>query len=188
MSSINKVILIGNLGKDVDYKTLQNGSVATFTLATSRKSKTGQVDTQWHSVVCWNNLADVASKYLHKGSKVYVEGEINYRSYQDQSGANHNVTEIRCATMQMLDKLQPVQQPEEFIPFVPQSQPVQQQQPVQQPAQPAQTLKRPAKAAVSQPAQHWGNQPPQPAKNSAFDADPFNSIGGVPNIDDFPNI
>jgi single-strand DNA-binding protein len=110
--SLNKVILIGNLGADPEVRSTNNGSrVATLSLATSRQWKGAdgqrQEKTQWHKVICWNNkvgqqLADVAEKYTKKGDKVYVEGELEYRQYQDKEGQTRYVTEITCRDLILL--------------------------------------------------------------------------------------
>ncbi|MGQ0501561.1 MAG: single-stranded DNA-binding protein [Panacagrimonas sp.] len=106
---INKVILIGNLGKDPDAKTFANGgSVTNVTLATSEswKDKDGQQQerTEWHNVVFHNKLGEIVAQYLRKGSKVYVEGSIRTRKYQDKtSGQDRYITEIHASDMQMLD-------------------------------------------------------------------------------------
>ena len=101
--SLNKVILIGNLGADPEVRSTSNGSrVATLSVATSRqwKNQSGekQEKTEWHRVVLWNNkgstLADIAEKYCKKGDKVYVEGSIEYRSWQDREGQTRYTTEI----------------------------------------------------------------------------------------------
>lgn len=102
--SLNKAILIGNLGADPEVRTTNNGSkVATLSIATSRiwKDNTGtrQEKTQWHRVIFWNNkvgaqLADVAEKFAKKGDRVYVEGEIEYRTWQDKEGQTRYSTEI----------------------------------------------------------------------------------------------
>lgn len=101
--SLNKVTLIGNLGADPEVRSTANGSrVATLSLATSRqwKNQSGerQEKTEWHRVVLWNNkgsgLADIAEKYTRKGDKVYVEGSIEYRSWQDREGQTRYTTEI----------------------------------------------------------------------------------------------
>ena len=101
--SLNKVILIGNLGADPEVRSTANGSrVATLSLATSRrwKNQAGeqQEKTEWHRVVLWNNkgsgLADVAERYCKKGDKIYVEGSIEYRSWQDREGQTRYTTEI----------------------------------------------------------------------------------------------
>jgi single stranded DNA-binding protein (ssb) len=99
--SVNKVILIGNVGKDPDVRYLDSGvAVANFTLATSDKGYTlangTQVPerTEWHNIVLWRGLAEVAEKYVHKGDKLYIEGKIRTRSYDDPSGAKRYITEI----------------------------------------------------------------------------------------------
>ncbi len=101
--SLNKVTLIGNLGADPEVRSTTNGGrVATLSLATSRVWNDAkgekQEKTQWHRVVLWNNkgasLADVAEKFCKKGDKVYVEGEIEYRSWQDKDGQTRYTTEI----------------------------------------------------------------------------------------------
>lgn len=102
--SLNKVILIGNLGADPEVRSTQSGGrVATLSIATSRqwKGQDGQMQekTEWHRVVFWNSnyskLADIAEKYCRKGEKVYVEGSIEYRSWQDREGQTRYTTEIR---------------------------------------------------------------------------------------------
>lgn len=110
--SLNKVILIGNLGADPEVRTTTNGGrVATLSLATSRQWKGAdgqkQEKTQWHRVICWNNksgqqLADVAERFCKKGEKVYVEGEIEYRSWQDKEGQTRYTTEITARELILL--------------------------------------------------------------------------------------
>ncbi len=106
---VNKVILIGNLGKDPEVKYAANGNaVANITLATSESWKdknTGeQVDkTEWHRVVFFRRMAEIAAEYLKKGSKVYIEGKLQTRKWQDQSGQDRYTTEIVANDMQMLD-------------------------------------------------------------------------------------
>ena len=98
--SVNKVILIGNLGKDPEVRSMQNGGkVANLSLATSeswRDKATGErkEKTEWHRVVIFGNLAEIAEKYLKKGSKVYVSGSLQTRKWTDQSGAEKYSTEI----------------------------------------------------------------------------------------------
>ena len=109
-SSVNKVILIGNLGKDPEVRHLESGvGVANFSLATSetyKDRKTGErvSQTEWHNVVLWRGLADVAEKYLKKGDKVYIEGKLRTRSWQDQQGNNKYTTEIVADNLTMLGK------------------------------------------------------------------------------------
>jgi single-strand DNA-binding protein len=98
--SVNKVILIGNLGKDPEIRRLENGVVvASFPLATSETftdKTTGEKKeiTDWHDVVLWRGLAEVAEKYIRKGTKIYVEGKLKRRSWQDKEGNNRFTTEI----------------------------------------------------------------------------------------------
>lgn len=112
--SVNKVILIGHLGKDPDVRYLDNGvAVATFSFATSERafmtSGGTQVPerTEWHNIVLWKGLAQTAEKYLHKGDKLYIEGKIRSRSYDDQSGVKRTVVEIFADSMEMLNLKQP---------------------------------------------------------------------------------
>ncbi|KAA6300452.1 MAG: Single-stranded DNA-binding protein [Candidatus Ordinivivax streblomastigis] len=107
--SVNKIILLGNAGKDPEVKYLDTGiAVATFTLATSDKAYTlangTQVPekTEWHNLVLWRGLAEIAEKYVHKGDKLYIEGKIRYRHYEDQAGIKRHITEIFVDTMEML--------------------------------------------------------------------------------------
>ncbi|THB73737.1 MAG: single-stranded DNA-binding protein [Gammaproteobacteria bacterium] len=106
---INKVILIGNLGKDPETRYMPNGGAVTnITVATSdswKDKQTGQTQerTEWHNVVFFNRLAEIAGEYLKKGSKVYLEGSLRTRKWQDKSGADRYTTEIVASEMQMLD-------------------------------------------------------------------------------------
>jgi len=107
MAGINKVILVGNLGKDPEVKTLENGAkVANFTLATSEsyKNRDGQrvTQTEWHNIVLWRGLAEIAEKYLHKGNQVYIEGKIKTRSWDDKDGVKRYTTEILGDNLTML--------------------------------------------------------------------------------------
>lgn len=107
--SVNKVILIGNVGRDPEVRYLDNGvAVATLTLATSERGYTLQNGTQvperteWHNIVLWRGLAEVAEKYVRKGDKLYIEGKIRTRSYDDQNGVRRYVVEIFADNMEML--------------------------------------------------------------------------------------
>lgn len=106
---VNKVILVGNLGQDPETRFLPSGgSVTNISVATSESWKdkeTGQPQerTEWHRIVFFNKLAEIAGEYLKKGSKVYVEGQLRTRKWQDQSGADRYTTEIVAKEMQMLD-------------------------------------------------------------------------------------
>lgn len=108
--SVNKVILIGNLGKDPEVRHLENGTaVASFPIATSESYKdknSGEriTNTDWHNIVIWRGLAEVAEKYLHKGDKVYIEGKLKTRSWQDKEGATRYTTEVVADNMTMLGK------------------------------------------------------------------------------------
>jgi len=109
MRGVNKVMLIGNLGKDPDVQLLEgNIAVAKFPLATteSYKDKTGKLmsQTEWHMVVLWRGLAELAQKYLHKGSLVYIEGRLKTRTWDDKDGNKKFATEIVGENLIMLDK------------------------------------------------------------------------------------
>lgn len=103
----NRVQLIGNLGQDPETKTLENGKkVAKFTIATNDSFKNGEGqkidETTWHNVVAWNGLADIAGKYLKKGSQVAIEGRISYHNYEDKKGVTKHYTEIVANDLLML--------------------------------------------------------------------------------------
>ena len=104
---VNKAILIGNLGADPEIRYTQNGTqVATFRIATTErwKGQDGQVqeNTEWHRIVAWSKLAEICGEYLNKGSKVYIEGRIQTRKWQDQNGNEKYTTEIIAREMKML--------------------------------------------------------------------------------------
>ncbi len=151
---INKVIIVGNLGKDPETRYMPSGGAVTnITVATSeswkdKSSGQQQERTEWHNVVFYNRLAEIAGEYLRKGSKVYLEGSLRTRKWQDKSGNDRYTTEIIATEMQMLDSRGDSQQ--------------------QQQAQPA---------ATPVPAQNQSRQPqpaPQPAMVDDFDDDiPF---------------
>ena len=107
MSGINKVILIGRLGKDPEIKSFENGvKKASFTLATSenRKDKEGNrvEQTEWHNIVCWRNLAEIAEKYLAKGKLIYLEGKLRTRSWEEANNVKRYITEVEVSTFTML--------------------------------------------------------------------------------------
>lgn len=108
MSGINKVILVGHLGKDPEVRHLDNNvSVASFPLATSETyNKEGRriEQTEWHNIVMWRGLADIAAKYLHKGKLVYIEGKIRTRHYEDKEGIKRYATEIVADNFTMLGR------------------------------------------------------------------------------------
>ncbi|MFM7544430.1 MAG: single-stranded DNA-binding protein [Ignavibacteria bacterium] len=110
--ALNKVQLIGHVGKDPEYTFTSGGTaVATFRLATSEswKDKNGalQESTDWHTIVVWNsqyrNLADIVHKMVHKGSRIYVEGKLKYRTYESRDGSKRTVTEIIADSIILLD-------------------------------------------------------------------------------------
>ena len=118
--SVNKVILIGNLGKDPEVRHLDNGrAVANFPLATSEsyKNREGEriTNTEWHNIVLWTPLAEIAEKYLNKGKQVYIEGRLTTRSYEDKEGNKKYITEVVGQNLTMLgtrgDSDEPAQQP-----------------------------------------------------------------------------
>lgn len=109
MRGVNKVTLIGNLGRDPEMQTLEGGiAIAKFTLATTEtfKDRNGHISTQteWHTVVLWRGLADLAQKYLHKGSAVYIEGKLHTRNWEDKDNIRRSCTEIVGDNLILLDK------------------------------------------------------------------------------------
>ena len=107
MAGVNKVILVGNLGKDPEVRYLDNGvAVANFSLATTEnyKNKAGErvSQTEWHNIVLWRGLAEVAEKYLKKGASVYVEGKIRTKKWEDKDGNTRYNTEILADNIKML--------------------------------------------------------------------------------------
>ena len=109
MRGVNKVIIIGNLGADPEARQFNNGgnvtniSVATSEQWTDKQSGEKKEATEWHRIVLFNRLGEIAAQYLRKGSKVYIEGSLRTRKYQDQSGQDKYITEIRADQLQMLD-------------------------------------------------------------------------------------
>ncbi len=106
---INKAIIVGNLGADPEIRYTKDGSpVATFNVATTERwrDKEGnqQESTEWHRIVAWRKLAEICGEYLHKGSRVYIEGKIQTRKWTDQSGNDRYTTEIVAREMKMLDR------------------------------------------------------------------------------------
>ncbi|HIY48439.1 MAG TPA: single-stranded DNA-binding protein [Candidatus Barnesiella excrementavium] len=109
--SVNKVILIGNVGKDPDVRYLENNvCVANFTLATTERGYTTQNGvqipdkTEWHNIVAWRGLAEVAEKYVRKGTQLYIEGKIRTRSWEDQNKIRRYTTEIYVDNMELLGR------------------------------------------------------------------------------------
>jgi single-strand DNA-binding protein len=110
MAGINKVILVGNLGKDPEVRYLEGGTaVANFPIATSetfkdRTSGERKTNTEWHNIVVWRGLAEIAEKYLKKGSQIYLEGKLRTRQWQDKDGNNRYTTEVIADNLQMLGR------------------------------------------------------------------------------------
>lgn len=109
--SVNKVILVGNVGKDPEVRYFDNGSaVVNFTLATTERGYTAANGTQipdrteWHNIVCWRGLAKVAEQFVKKGSQLYIEGKIRTRSYDDQNGIKRYVVEIYADNLELLGR------------------------------------------------------------------------------------
>ena len=130
-SGINKAIIVGNLGSDPEQKTAKNGSaITTISVATSESWKNNQGEmqekTEWHRIVFFNRLAEIAGEYLRKGSQVYIEGRIQYRKWQAEDGSDRYSTEIMADNMQMLGSKggqsapqlapQPISRPDEIKP------------------------------------------------------------------------
>jgi single-strand DNA-binding protein len=189
--SVNKVILVGNVGKDPETRYLdENTAVCTFPLATSEtyKNRSGErvTTTEWHNVVLWRGQAQVAEKYVKKGSQIFIEGRIKTRSYEDANGVKKYVTEIVGDRMQLLGRrpddaeggssfggqpARPAQQPQ----ATQAAQPAQQAQPAQpsQPAQPAQSTQQPSSDPGTQKPESPGQQ-----GGTSFPDDPFSADNG----------
>ena len=140
MAGINKVILVGRLGRDPEIRYTPSGAaVANFTIATSeewndRESGQKQERTEWHKIVAWRRLGEICGEYLRKGSQVYIEGKLQTRSWEDRDGNKRYTTEIIAQNMQMLGSAnrgtrttdqtdpgfpveEPITVPEDDIPF-----------------------------------------------------------------------
>ena len=107
MAGVNRVILVGNLGRDPEIKNLESGvKLAKFTLATTETFRDREGNrtehTEWHNIVLWRGLADIAEKYLNKGKSIYLEGRIRTRKWEDQDGVTKYMTEIQGDSMTML--------------------------------------------------------------------------------------
>ena len=149
--SLNKVMLIGNVGRDPEVRYLDGNNpnqgstkVAQFTLATTERyrDRNGELreNTEWHNIVAWRNSADVAEKFIHKGSQVYIEGKLRTRSWTDQSGNKRFTTEVTVDNLQLLGKRSdgpsgPSTGPGTGAPVGEPSRTTSYQQPAQQPAQ-----------------------------------------------------
>jgi single-strand DNA-binding protein len=174
--SVNKVILVGNVGKDPETRYLDEGTAITkFPMATSEtyKNRDGErvSTTEWHNVVLWRGLAQVAEKYVKKGTQIYIEGRIKTRSYDDADGNKKYITEIVGDQMQLLGR-RPDDQSEQGT-----------QSPEKRPSQAAPVQSDPAQSNPSK------TPPPQPTKGqaqapSADQGDPFDSGDNGP--DDLP--
>lgn len=162
MAGVNKVILVGNLGKDPEVRHLESGvPVASFSLATSESYKdrnTGErkTITEWHNIVLWRGLAEVAEKYLHKGDQVYIEGRLRTRQWEGDNGTRYT-TEVIGDNMTMLGS-----RPRQEEGYAPRSEP----QPTNQPAA------APAQPASGQPGGQSGS-PAQETPNEEVDDLPF---------------
>ena len=190
--SVNKVILVGNVGKDPETRYLEGGTaVCSFSLATSEtyKNREGEkvTNTEWHNVVLWRGLAEVAEKYVRKGSQLFIEGRIRSRSWDDRDGNKRYTTEIVGDNMQMLGKRSDDGGTQS-------NNGASHQQSAQSQAAPTQAA--PTQASPTQAAQPQGD-PAQPAQSSTPPQTPsegnnkqengFNDIGNEPGgADDLP--
>lgn len=171
--SLNKVMLIGNVGKDPDVRYLEgNAKVASFTLATTEryKDRNGELreNTEWHNLVAWRSNADVIERFVHKGTQIYVEGRLRTRNYVDQTGVKKYVTEIQVDNLQLLGKKSDndAAAPQGYAPAAPQ----------QSYQAPAQTYQAPAQQSYTPPVQ-------QPAAPAYSEPASYDDNGGV---DDLP--
>ena len=123
MRDMNKVQLIGHLGHDPDVRYLDNGTaLTTFNIATNHSYPTGedrQVETEWHRVTAWGKLGEISAQYLHKGSRVYIEGRLRTHRWEDESGQLRTIVEIVISDMIMLDRRSapPVPEDADDLPF-----------------------------------------------------------------------
>ena len=110
--SVNKVILLGNVGKDPVIRYVGSRPVAEFTLATTEKAYTNREGaqvperTEWHRIVMWDNNASIAEKYIRKGSRLYIEGKLRTRVWEDRTAIKHQVTEVYANTVELLGRPQ----------------------------------------------------------------------------------
>jgi len=107
--ALNKVMLIGNVGKDPEPRHLENGTMfVTIAVATTEryKDRNGEVkeQTEWHNVVCWRNIAEIVEKYVRKGTQIYVEGKLRSRNWEDQNGQKRYITEVVADTLRLLGR------------------------------------------------------------------------------------
>lgn len=178
--SLNKVMLIGNVGRDPEVRYLEgnNGAkVATFTLATTERyrDRNGDVreNTEWHNIVAWRNNADVAERFVRKGTQLYIEGRIRTRSWDDQTGNKRYTTEIIADTLQLLGRKSdnPASQQGGYAPAQQNGGYQQQTQPYQQQAQPQQSYQQPQ--TYAQPVQQAAPSAPQVDEAFSDDDLPF---------------
>lgn len=118
MRGINKVILVGNSGKETEFKTLQDGTpVAKLAIATTEtyRLKNGETTTktEWHPVILWRGLATLANQYVHKGSLLYIEGKLRHRQFEEKDGGKKYVTEVIADQIVLLDKKTKASEPGE---------------------------------------------------------------------------
>ena len=164
---VNKVIIVGNLGNDPEQKAMPNGEAVTnISVATSESWKdkqTGQQQerTEWHRIVFFRRLAEIAGQYLNKGSKVYIEGSLRTRKWQDQSGADRYSTEVVASEMQMLDSRTGGTASHDTNNY-------------QQPQQQAPQQRAPQQQQQQAPQQQYGQQAPQQGQQQN-NADQFDS-------------
>ena len=108
--SFNKVILVGNVGKDPEIRRFENNIKASFSLATSEtytpKGGDKVTQTEWHNIVAWRRLAELAENYIRKGSQILIEGKLRYRSYDDRDGNKKYIVEVEADTIQLLGRKQ----------------------------------------------------------------------------------
>jgi len=106
--SFNKVILVGNVGKDPEIRRFENNTKASFSLATSEtytpRGGDKVTQTEWHNIVAWRRLADLAENYIRKGSQILVEGKLRYRSYDDRDGIKRYIVEVEADVIQLLGR------------------------------------------------------------------------------------
>ena len=173
--SVNKVILLGNAGKDPEIRDVQGVKVAQFTLATTDRAYTNsngvQVPerTEWHNVVAWRGIADVCERYVHKGSKIYIEGKLTTRSWEASNGTKQYRTEVVVEKLELCDKPQQSQQgyQQGYQPQPAPAQPAYQQPQYQQPA----PAPMPGAAAPMQQQQY--QQPQQPFQGPGVNDLPY---------------
>ena len=172
--SLNKVMLIGNVGSDPEVRYLENNpqnpgnnvKVATVRLATTERyrDRNGEQreNTEWHTVVLWRNNADVAEKYVHKGSQIYIEGKLRTRQWTDQTGNKRYTTEVVADTLQLLGKRPEGENQGGYqggYAAQPQGQPAYQGQPAQQQYAPAQPAYQASAQPGYQPQPQYAGQP-----------------------------